>query len=145
MNVLTTASWRLPQAWAVPITRILAGAALGQAPPEGRSLRVVRDVEFAKLPDGPPKWEAGLINNTWTGELSTISIVPTGELAKSLEINVRNSAQFSLGGPYKIEAGTTMRLRGAISARPPVQYILYLRRGQECFRVVGSAMDNGSD
>ena len=142
MNVLTTASWRLPQAWAVAITGILAGAALGQTPPEGRSLRVVRDVDFAKLPDGPPKWETGLINNTWTGDLSTISIVPTdAEVGKALEVDVSNFAQISLGGPFEVEAGRTMRLSGLISARPPVQYTLVLARGQECFRVDGSAME----
>ena len=142
MNVLTTASWRRPQAWAAAITCILAGAALGQTPPEGRSLRVVRDVDFAKLPDGPPKWETGLINNTWTGDLSTISIVPTdAEVGKALEVDVSNFAQISLGGPFEVEAGRTMRLSGLISARPPVQYTLVLARGQECFRVDGSAME----
>ncbi len=142
MNVLTTASWRLPQAWAVAITCILAGAALGQTPPDGRSLRVVRDVDFKKLPEGPPKWETGLINNTWTGDLSTISIVPTdAEVGKALEVDVSNFAQISLGGPFEVEAGRTMRLSGLISARPPVQYTLVLARGQECFRVDGSAME----
>ena len=82
---------------------------------------MVRDVDFAKLPDGPPKWETGLINNTWTGDLSTISIVPTdAEFGKALEVDVSNFAQISLGGPFKIEAGRTMRLSGLISARPPV-------------------------
>jgi hypothetical protein len=109
---------------------------------EGKTLRVVRDVDFENLPDGPPKWETGLINNTWTGDKSTISVVPTGtEFGKALEVDVSNFAQISLGGPYNIEAGKTMRLSGTISARPPVQYTLFLRRGEECFRVDGSAME----
>ena len=109
---------------------------------EGKTLRVVRDVDFENLPDGPPKWETGLINNTWTGDKSTISVVPTGtEFGKALEVDVSNFAQISLGGPYNIEAGKTMRLSGTISARPPVQYAIHLGRGTECLRVDGSAME----
>jgi hypothetical protein len=129
-------------AWTLAITCVLAGAALGQTPTPGKSLRVVRGLDFKKLPEGLPKWETGLINNTWTGDLSTISIVPTdAEFGKALEVDVSNFAQISLGGPYKVEAGTTMRLSGSILARPPMQYAIHLGRGTECLRVDGSAME----
>ena len=142
MNILTTVWWRQRVAGAVAITCVLAGTTRGQTPREANPLKVLRDVDFAKLPDGPPKWETGLINNTWTGDLSTISVVPAGtEFGKALEVDVSNFAQISLGGPYKVEAGTTLRLSGAISARPPVQYTIDLSRGQECFRVDGTAME----
>ena len=72
----------------------------------------------------------------------SVSIVPTdAEVGKALEVDVSNFAQISLGGPFEVEAGRTMRLSGLISARPPVQYTLVLARGQECFRVDGSAME----
>ena len=141
MVVLRTVSQRVPQAWAVAIACVLAGTAMGQTP-AGKTLRVVRDQDFETLPDGPPKWDTGLINNTWTGDNSKISVVPTDtEYGKALEVDVSNFAQISLGGPYQVEAGTTMRLSGSISARPPVQYTIDLSRGAECLRVEGAAME----
>jgi hypothetical protein len=46
------------------VSRRWSGIKFPIASPDGRSLRVARDVDFAKLPEGPPKWETGLINNT---------------------------------------------------------------------------------
>ncbi len=95
MDVPTTTVWRRRLAWTLAITCVLAGAARGQTPTPGKSLRVVRDVDFKKLPEGLPKWETGLINNTWTGDLSTISIVPTdAEFGKALA-----SERLDLGPP----------------------------------------------
>jgi len=95
-----------------------------------KELKVIFDQDMEKVPLGAPKWETGLINNTWTGDACEIKVVDTStEFGKALEIDVSNFSQISLGGPYSVEKGVKLRVSGSIMSQPPMDYTLYLRRG----------------
>ena len=105
-----------------------------------KELKVIFDQDMEKVPLGAPKWETGLINNTWTGDACEIKVVDTStEFGKALEIDVSNFSQISLGGPYSVEKGVKLRVSGSIMSQPPMDYTLYLRRGPTCLAVSGKA------
>jgi hypothetical protein len=107
-----------------------------------KKLAVIVDQDMEKLSLGVPKWETGLINNTWTGNPCEIKIVDTAtEFGKALEIDVSYFAQISLGGPYKVGKGVKLRVSGSIMSQPPMEYALDLSRGPMCFMVNGKAME----